>query len=85
MLVPTLVERLHDLTSAPKSRVTGDCHARFREGLGVQFPWPTRFFIMGDVGKGEKVGMRGVEGVVWSGDGCVATEKGGRNACARCR
>jgi len=33
-----LVERLHDLTSAPKSRVTGDCHARFREGLGVKSP-----------------------------------------------
>ena len=42
VLVPSLVERLHDLTSAPKSRVTGDCHARFREGLGVQFPRPTR-------------------------------------------
>ena len=40
--VPSLVERLHDLTSAPKSLVTGDCHARFREGLGVKFPRPTR-------------------------------------------
>ena len=36
--VPSLVERLHDLTSAPKSRLTGDCHARFREGLGVKSP-----------------------------------------------
>ena len=24
------------------SRVTGDCQARFREGLGVKFPGPTR-------------------------------------------
>jgi hypothetical protein len=24
------------------SRVTGDRHARFREGLGVKFPGPTR-------------------------------------------
>src|ERR1035437_3488175 len=38
--VSPLVERLHDLTSAPKSRVTGDCHARFREGLGVKLPLP---------------------------------------------
>jgi len=25
-----------------KSRVTGDCHARFRENVGVKFPCVTR-------------------------------------------
>ena len=25
-----------------KSRMTGDCHVRFRERLGVKFPRPTR-------------------------------------------
>jgi hypothetical protein len=25
-----------------KSRMTGDCHVRFRERLGVRFPRPTR-------------------------------------------
>ena len=85
VLVPSLVERLHDLTSVPKSRVTGDCHARFREGLGVQFPRPTRFFIMGDVGKGEKVMVVGVL-EVFGRDGCgLATEKFGGLALARCR
>ena len=25
-----------------KSRMTGDCHVRFCESLGVRFPWATR-------------------------------------------
>ena len=29
-----------------KSRMTGDCHVRFCEGLGVQFPRPTRLNLM---------------------------------------
>ena len=27
---------------AGRSRMTGDCHVRFFEGLGGKFPWPTR-------------------------------------------
>ena len=29
-----------------KSRVTGDCHARFRENVGVRFPCVTRLYTM---------------------------------------
>ena len=28
-----------------KSRVTGDCHARFRENVGVRFPCVTRLAV----------------------------------------
>ena len=28
-----------------KSRMTGDCHVRFREGLGVKFPRATRLLL----------------------------------------
>jgi hypothetical protein len=41
--LPSLVERLYGMKSVPKSRVTGDCQARFREGLGVKFPRTTRY------------------------------------------
>ncbi len=30
-----------------KSRMTGDCHVRFREGLGVKFPRATRLYNLG--------------------------------------
>ena len=37
--VPSLVERFRDVAiSASKSRVMGDCQARFREGLGCDSP-----------------------------------------------
>ena len=28
-----------------KSRMTGDCHVRICEGLGVKFPWATRLIV----------------------------------------
>jgi len=36
-----------------KSRMTGDCHVRFCEGLGVKFPRATRLVnqeVMPDIG-----------------------------------
>jgi hypothetical protein len=44
--IPSLVERFRNVAiSASKSRVMGDCQARFREGLGCDSPaYSIRFF-----------------------------------------
>jgi len=56
-------------SNAMKSRMSRECHVRFREGLGVKFPGATRPFVPS---AGNLTGTP--SGIAEAGPGCWAAE-----------